>query len=129
MADQDLGDRPDARKIAPFSRANLMTPKATAIAAFTFALFSMMGQGSWSTALTSLLWGTNYDVGTVPHVMAVWGIGCLIMAGLGVWLAHSTLRLSTQAWEAHLARAAVLVAAAGAVLAILTIVGGLVHGR
>jgi hypothetical protein len=106
-----------------------VTPQASAIAGFAFAVFSMMGQGSWTMALTALLWGTSYDVGTAPHVMAVWGVGCLIMSGLAVWLANGTLRLALHTWEAHLARAAVLIAAAGAVLAVISIIGGLVHGR
>jgi uncharacterized membrane protein len=104
-----------------------MTPKATAIAGFTFAVFSMMGQGSWSNAITALFWGANYQAGAVPDVMVVWGIGCLVMAGLGAWLARRTLRLVDQTWDAHLARAATLVAAAGAVLALVTVLGGLLH--
>jgi hypothetical protein len=114
-------------RTGPLSAGNMLTPKATAIAGFAFAVFSMLGQGSWSTAITALFWGTNYDVGTVPHVMVVWGIGCLIMAGLAGWLAHRTLRATNGDWEAHLARAAVLIGTVGAVLATLTIIGGLLH--
>jgi hypothetical protein len=128
MSEEHLTDEPPTRPAGLFSPVNLMTPKATAIAGFAFAVFSMLGQGSWSTALTTLFWGSSYEMGTVRNVMVVWGIGCLIMAGLGVWLAHTTLRVVEQAWEAHLARAAVLVAGMGAVLAILAIIGGLVHG-
>jgi hypothetical protein len=127
VSDQHLGEGPDARNIARFGAGGLMTSKATAIAAFAFAVFSMMGQGSWSIALTALFWGVNYEAGAVPNVMVVWGVGCLVMAGLGAWLAHRTLRLVDQTWEGHLARAATLVAAAGAVLALITILGGLVH--
>jgi hypothetical protein len=112
----------------PFAPANLLTPKATAIAGFTFAVLSMLAQSTWSTALTTLFWGSSYSPGTVPNVMAVWGIGCLVVAGLGAWLAHHTLRVADQAWEAQLARAAVIVAALGGILAVLTIIGGLVHG-
>ena len=112
----------------PFAPANLLTPRSTAIAGFTFAVLSMLGQGAWSTALTTLFWGTSYAPGTVPNVMAVWGVGCLVLAALGAWLAHNTLRIADQSWEAHLARAAVIVAALGALLAVLTIIGGLVHG-
>jgi hypothetical protein len=127
VADQYLGDGPDTRNTALRGARGLMTPKATAIAAFAFASFSMMGQGSWSIALTALFWGVNYPAGAVPDVVTVWGIGCLVMAGLGAWLSYRTLRLVDQAWEAHLARAATLVAVAGAVLAVMTILGGLVH--
>jgi hypothetical protein len=128
MSEQEFTGESRSPTSSPFSPRNLLTPKATAIAGFAFAVFSMLGQGSWSTAITALFWGTSYDVGTVPHVMVVWGVGCLIMAGLAGWLAHGTLRATDGPWEAHLARAAVLIATVGVVLAALTIVGGLIHG-
>ena len=127
MSDEHVSQRPETGYTAPLRPGNLMTPQATAIAAFAFAVFSMLGQGSWSMALTSLFWGVNYQVGVVPNVMVVWGIGCLVMAGLGVWLALYTLRFAAATWEAHVARAAVFVAAAGTVLGAITILGGLVH--
>lgn len=111
----------------PFAPANLLTARASAIAGFSFAVFSMLGQGSWTTAVTALFWGTGFPDGAVPNVMAGWGIGGLVMAGVASLLARNTLRTADEAWEAHLARAAVLVAAAAAVLAVLTIVGGLAH--
>lgn len=125
-SEQEFVHEPSAQ--GPFAPANLLTPKATAIAGFTFAILSMLGQSTWSTALTTLFWGTSYSPDSVPSVMTVWGIGSLVVAGLGVWLAHNTLRVADQAWEAHLARAAVIVAALGALLAVLTIIGGLLHG-
>jgi hypothetical protein len=127
MSEQEITGESRSRTRSLFSPGTLLTPKATAIAGFAFAIFSMLGQGSWSTAMTALFWGTSYDIGTVPNVMVVWGVGCLIMAGLAGWLALSTLRATDGAWEANLARAAVLVATVGAVLAVLTIVGGLIH--
>lgn len=126
MPDEELGE--DTRPSRGAGLTELMTPQATAIAGFAFAVFSMLGQGTWSTALTTLFWGSSYDMGTVGNVMVVWGLGCLLMAGLGGWLAVTTLRSGSATWEAHLARAAVMVAGVGSVLAVLTIVGGLVHG-
>ena len=87
----------------------------------------MLGQGSWSTAITALFWGSSYGLGTVPNVMVAWGVGCLLMAGVAGWLARSTLRETDEGWEAHLARAGALVATGGAALAALTIIGGLIH--
>jgi hypothetical protein len=110
-----------------WSTANLLTPRATAIAGFAFAVFSMLGQGSWSITLTALFWGNHYAVGSVTDVMTAWGVGCLVMAGIGALLASRTLRAGTDGWEGHLARAAVIVAAVGAVLGVLTIIGSLVH--
>jgi hypothetical protein len=127
MSEQEFTGESRSRTGSRFSPENLLTPKATAIAGFAFAVFSMLGQGSWITALTALFWGTSYGIGTVPNVMVAWGIGCLIMDGLAGWLAHHTLRATDGAWEAHLARATVLIATAGAALAALTIVGGIVH--
>lgn len=129
MTEREYNDEPTAptSTTSPLAPANLMTPRATAIAGFAFAVLSMLGQGTWSTALTTLFWGTSYSPDAVPHVMAVWGVGCLVVAGLGAWLARNTLRVADQAWEAHLARAAVIVAALGALLAVLTIIGGLIH--
>ncbi len=127
MAEEEFTAESHPRTRSPFSPGNLLTPKATATAGFAFAVFSMLGQGSWGTAISALFWGTNYDIGAVPNVMAVWGIGSLIMAGLAAGLANSTLRATGEAWESHLARAAVLIAAAGAALAILTIIGSLIH--
>ncbi len=128
MSEQNLGGEPQTVRRGVLSPANLMTTQATAIASFAFAVFSMLGQqGSWSTALTSLLWGTSYDIGAVDEVMVAWGVGGLLIAAVGVWLAHRTLRVVDQAWEAHLARAAVLIAAVGALLAVVAILGGLLH--
>lgn len=110
------------------SPGRLLTPQASAIAGFAFAVFSMLGQGSWSTALSTLVWGDSFGMGSVRHVMAVWGVGCLAMAALGIWLAHRTLQVADHAWEGQLARATVIVAALGALLAVLTIIGGVVHG-
>jgi uncharacterized membrane protein len=128
MAEQDHTGNPGTRADSPLSPASLLTPRATAIAGFAFAVFSMLGQGSWSTSLTALFWGSRYQLGAVDGVMVVWGVGSLSMAVLGAWLARRTLLAREETWEAHLARAAVLVAAVGAVLAVLTVIGGLVHG-
>src|SRR4051794_33712551 len=128
MSDQNFTDSPEDTSGSAFSPSQLLTPQASSIAGFAFAVFSMLGQGSWSIALTALFWGQSYSPGSVDGVMVAWGIGCLLMAGLAVWLAGGTLRVTGQSWEAHLARAAVLVAGVGAILAALTVIGGLVHG-
>ena len=127
MAEEEFTAESRPRTSSPFGPGNLLTSKARATAGFAFAVFSMLGQGSWGAAISALFWGTSYDIGAVPNVMAVGGVGSLIMAGLAAGLARGTLRATGEAWEAHLARAAVLIAAVGAALAILTIIGGLIH--
>lgn len=127
MADQDMDRGPDAGATGALSPANLLTPEASAIAGFAFAVFSMLGQGSWSIAITALFWGDSYPAGSVGGVMVGWGVGALLMAALGGWLASRALGVGTVGWDAHLARAAVLVAAVGALLSLLTIVGALLQ--
>jgi len=129
MSEQHFTESPEDTSGSASGFSRLLTPQASAIAGFAFAVFSMLGQGSWSIALTALFWGESYSPGGVVGVMVAWGIGCLLMAALAAWLAGGTLRVAGPSWEGHLARAAVLVAGVGAVLAVLTIVGGLVHGR
>ncbi len=108
----------------------LLTPKATAIAGFAFAVFSMQGQGTWSAALQSLFWGGHFAPDQVPVVLGTWAFGALVLAAVGWLLARRTLADAGAAagWEGHLARAAVLVAAAGALLSVLGMVGSLLHG-
>lgn len=129
MSEGDFPEEPCTGGSGPLSRSALFTPGATSIAGFAFAVFSMLGQGSWSAAITSLFWGSNYSMGSVDRVMVAWGVSSLLMAGLALWCARSTLQVSDvhPRWEGHLARAAVLVALVGALFAVLTIVGGFLH--
>lgn len=108
----------------------LLTPKATAIAGFAFAVFSMLGQGTWSAAVQSLFWGSSFPESQLPSVLGSWAVASLLLAVVGWLLARRTLTDPGAAagWEGHLARAAVLVAAAGALLSVLGIVGALLHG-
>jgi hypothetical protein len=129
VSENDLGEQPRGSSARSAGPAGLRTPGATAIAGFAFAVFSMLGQGSWSASVTALFWGSNYPMGSVDRVMVAWGASSLLMAALALWLAFRTL-VSTQPhepWAAHLARAAVLVAGVGVVLAVLAIVGGFLH--
>jgi hypothetical protein len=108
----------------------LLTPKSTAIAGFAFAVFSMLGQGTWTAAVQSLFWGSNFPESQLPSVLGGWAVASLLLAVIAGLLARRTLTEAGGAagWEGHLARAAVLVAAAGAVLSALGIIGALLHG-
>jgi hypothetical protein len=107
----------------------LLTPKAAAIAGFTFAVLSMMGQGTWSVALQSLFWGQQFAPSQVSAVVGSWSVATLLIAGLGWLLARRTLGEPTAAvsWEGHLARAGMIVAAVSAGLSVLGVVGALLH--
>jgi hypothetical protein len=109
--------------------ANVFSPRATAVAGFTFAVLSMIGQGTWGTALQSLFFGSSYSQGSLDRVMVAWGFGSLLVAALGFALAFVSLqgRAGHDAWDAHLARAAVIVSAVGAFFGVVTIIGGLIH--
>jgi hypothetical protein len=115
---------------APSMVTSLLTPGASAIAGFAFAVFSMLGQGTWSTALQSLFWsGGGFPQSSLGAVLSVWAVGTLLMAIVGIVLARRTLAdaVTSASWEGNLARAALLVAAAGVLLSLLGIVGGLLH--
>ena len=107
----------------------VLTPKSTAIAGFTFAVLSMTGQGTWSTGLGALFWGQNFAPSQVDAVVGTWSVATLLLAVLGGLLARRTLADATAAvaWEGHLARAGMIVAAVSAVLSLLGILGALVH--
>lgn len=107
------------------SRPPLLTPASAAIAGFTFAVFSVLGQGAWGTALSTLVWGRSYALGSGIHVLTAWGVGNLIMAAVAVSLGRRTIAAEPDGWASHLARAAVIVAGLGATLAVITIIGGL----
>ena len=118
LHDEDTDEQP---------RSPLLTPGSAAIAGFTFAVFSVLGQGAWGTALSTLFWGRSYAMGSSIHVLTAWGVGNLIMAGLAVSLGRRTIAAEADGWASHLARAAVIVAGLGAILAVITIIGGLVE--
>ncbi|HEY6933264.1 MAG TPA: hypothetical protein VI452_07685 [Marmoricola sp.] len=103
----------------------IVTAGSAAIAGFTFAVLSMMGQGTWSLALQSLFFGSSYPQSQFDHVMLAWGCGCLLVAAAGFALARRALHLGPTEGQANLARAAVVVSAAGALLGVLTVIGSL----
>jgi hypothetical protein len=110
-------------------RGAVLTPGATAIAGFAFAIFSMLGQGTW-TQTVQVLWGPNFAQSQLVHVLASWAVTTLLLAVVAFLLARRTLRdpAAAGSWEGHLARAAMIVAAAGAMLSAVGILAGLVRG-
>lgn len=110
-----------------FGLSTLLTPKASAITGFTLAVFSMMGQGSWTIAVQSFF-GTNFGPQDYATTVLVVGVVSLALATGALLLARQVLlqHLGGPPWEDHLARAAVVIAGLGAVFAVVTIVGGIV---
>jgi hypothetical protein len=121
----------DRRRTLPWPGGRLLTPGATAVSAFAFAVLSMQGQGTWSQALETVFWNSgNFPASQVPFVFGVWAFATLLLAVVAWLLAVQTLRdgAAAASWEGHLARAAMIVAAAGAVLSVLGVLAGAVRG-
>jgi hypothetical protein len=124
-------DDVDRLSEAPHSFGKILTPKATAIAALAFAVFSMQGQGTWSQTVQALVWnGGNFPQSQLSYVLASWAVATLLLACVAWLLARRTLRdaVAAGSWEGHLARAAMIVAAAGALLSVVAILAGAVRG-
>jgi nitrate reductase gamma subunit len=122
-------DRSDVQPETWWRPAYLLTPKACATAAFALAVFSILGQGSWSLAAQSLFASTIVSEGDYDVLVALAGLPSLALAVGAVLLARRTLlqpRSVLSSWEDHLARASVLVAALGGLLGLLTLLGAAV---
>lgn len=105
----------------------LLTPAASAVAAFTVAVLTLDGQNLLLIGIQSLF-GEGFGPRNGPAgYYLVWGLAALVPLVVGVALARITLVAVRSGWEAHLARAAVVVAAVAAVGAVLTALGGALH--
>jgi hypothetical protein len=128
----DFIDQGDSRETTPerwWGPAGLLTPPAAATTAFALAVFSMLGQGTWTTAVQSFF-GTSFGPNDYSIILAATGVATGALALGALWLGRRVVTdgRAVASWEGHLARAAILVAALGAVLSILTIIGGVVQG-
>jgi len=105
----------------------LWTATSQAIAGFAISVVAMTGQGIWTQVLNAL-WGTFPQV-QVPSVLSSWAVSALLVAGAGFVLSRRAVRTSpTDAWEAHLGRAGMIVAGLTCGLAMLTLVLWLARG-
>jgi hypothetical protein len=106
---------------------SLLTPTAAAVAAFAIAFLTLDGQNLLMVGVQSLL-GQGFGSSTTPAGYSLtWGLAALVPLLLVLALARVTLSALRTGWQAHLARAAVVVAAVAAVGAVLTALGGLLH--
>jgi len=103
-----------------------LTPKGSAIAAFTLAAISLLGQSAWTNATQALFFGSNWPQSTVPWVFLSIVLAPVLSAVLGLVLARRALtRPSGEGWEMHLARAAVVIAELSIVVAVVAAIGNL----
>lgn len=106
---------------------SLLSAPAASVAAFAVAFLMLDGQNLLIIGVQSLLgqgfWSTNQAAG----YYVVWGISALLPLLVVGWLAGVTLRTARSGWEAHLSRAAVLLAVLAFAGAVLTAIGGLLH--
>lgn len=107
--------------------ASLLTPTAAAFAASAIAFLTLDGQNLLMVGVQSLL-GQGFGSSTTPAGYTLsWGLAALVPLVVVLALARMTLSALRTGWQAHLARAAVVVAAVAAVGALLTALGGLLH--
>jgi hypothetical protein len=107
--------------------ASLLTPASAAVAAFAVAATTLSGQNLVLVGVQSLL-GQGFGSGSSPEgYYVVWGISALVPLLLVALLAGIALRATSSGWEATLARASMLLAAAAGVGAVLTALGGILH--
>jgi hypothetical protein len=109
--------------------SSMLTPEAGAITAFTLAVISTLGFGSW-TLLTQSVLGAPTGQDDIrgqnllsAAILLATALGAILLAG-GV-LRGAAARASN--WASQLARAAVAVAAFGALLSAVTIIGTLLR--
>jgi hypothetical protein len=111
----------ETRPPSPF-----FSPPVCAVAAFALAATGLLGQSVLSAAL-SVLFGPQFSTdGSMTTYYVVMGAGMAAQGVLAVLLAVRAVR-SGIAWEANLARAAVLVSAVSLVAGVATVVGAVIH--
>ncbi|MFL6158031.1 MAG: hypothetical protein ACJ72D_18220 [Marmoricola sp.] len=106
-----------------------LTPQARAIAAFTLAVLVLTAQLNRATIAVVLLFGDAFPAGRSGQFLA--GL-ILVAVALMVLLFAMTAAKGLSGglpggWESHLAQAAVLVAAVGLGIDVVTAVAGVLH--
>jgi hypothetical protein len=104
-----------------------LTPMAAAIAGFTLAVFSLFGDGAWVFPVQVFATSDSFP-GNFDNVVIVCGVVQALLAAGGLALARRVLTTTGAGDSArHLAGAAGLVAAIGMVVAVATVVSGIVN--
>ena len=122
----DTDNRIDPAQPSWWHPTAALTPKGSAIAAFTLATISLLGQSAWTNAAQALFFGSNWPQSTVPWVLLSIVLAPVLSAALGMLLARRALtRPGGEGWEINLARAAVVIAELSIVLAVVATIGNL----
>jgi len=111
------------------TRRTVLTPEASAIAGFTFAVLTMTSQGAW-TGLVQAVFGGNFPESRIGSMFASIFVATLLLDGIALWLARRALAdpVAAAGWPGHLGRATVIVATVAAAVAVLSLVVALLNG-
>jgi len=103
-----------------------LTPKGSAIAAFTLAAVSLLGQSAWTAAAQAVFFGSSWPQSRLPWILLSIVLAPVLSAVLAMLLARRVLtRPASDDWETPLARAAVVIAELGIVLGVVAALGNL----
>lgn len=121
-----MTERDEAGRTHP--RRTVLTPEASAIAGFTFAVLTMTSQGAW-TGLVQAVFGGSFPESRIASMFASVFMATLLLDGLALWLARRALSdpVAAFGWPGHLARATVIVATVAAAVAVLSLVVSLLN--
>ena len=128
MNGNDGYDGPQATDDTAWSLDALLSPGASAIAAFTLAVLVLMGNNLMVVAAQMLLGQVFSPTSDSQGYFATWGGGAVVPALVSLFLARRALTAGpAAAWELVLARAAVVLAAIGMLYGALTVLGAFLH--
>jgi hypothetical protein len=103
-----------------------LTPPAAAIAALALGLCSVTGASTIGMAAQSLV-GTTFSEGQYTAIVVATGLCIMLIAAGGLLCSRHALAgvESLASWADALARASVVVCGLGALLGLITVLGGL----
>jgi hypothetical protein len=124
-----MSDHEQVETRAGLPAVRILTPQAAAIAAFTFAVLTMLGQGAWSGLVQSFLFSSFAADQYATLLVSSYG-ATLVLDGFAFWLAHRALSdpVAAETWAGHLARAAVVVAVVAVVIAAIALIVTVTRG-
>ena len=121
----EIDDRIDPAEPAWWSPAAL-SPTGSAIAGFSLAALSLLGQSAWTNAAQSLFFGSDWPQSSMHWYILAVVLAPMASAVIGLLLARRALTQPVgEGWEVHLARAAVIIAELGILLGVIAAIGNL----
>jgi hypothetical protein len=118
--------QPDDVANTPGPDEAMTAARSGALIGIVLAVLSLQGQGSWTLAVQSIF-GLRFGPDQLGLVMTLSGLVTLGLSVTGFVLGRRAMAVPTSAasWEQYVGRAAVVLGALGAVIAVVTVVGGL----